>query len=70
MRLAAVEAIGVALAQFVAPPVDLEREPALDDEPGLLALMREHLAPRLRARAVALVDHLQRAARESAPTWR
>ena len=37
---------------------------ALDDEARLLALMGKHLRPRLRARPVALVEHLQRPAIE------
>ena len=64
VRLAAVEEIGVAGGELVAAAVDFERQPALDDEARLFALVRQHLGPRLRARLVALVDHLQRAAVE------
>src|SRR5580658_9276563 len=61
VRAPAVEAIGVAFLQLIAPSIDLQSEPPLYDKPGLLALVRQHLRPRSRARTVAFVNHLQAA---------
>src|ERR1700722_18568412 len=61
MRLAAVERVNVAGAQFETPATDFKPEPSFDDDASLFALVLKRVPPRSGAGPVALVQHLQAA---------